>query len=175
MSFCLSTVNEEANFEKAPETGEEGEQTIWTGRAKLYLMAGEGSNRAWKERGVGMFKFNITVDEPKKARFVLRAEGTHRLLLNAAVTRKMVFGGDAQGEKPKDGRLLFNSPNQDGELEMHLLRVRTLFSFPSFFSYGDPTCFFSCAITNMDVRKQMKAENAKQLWEEVTKVQEEQL
>ncbi|EUC48656.1 hypothetical protein COCMIDRAFT_86790 [Bipolaris oryzae ATCC 44560] len=126
-----------------PETGEEGEQTIWTGRAKLYLMAGEGSNRAWKERGVGTFKFNITVDEPKKARFVLRAEGTHRLLLNAAVTRKMVFGGDAQGEKPKDGRLLFNSPNQDGELEMHLLR--------------------------------MKAENAKQLWEEVTKVQEEQL
>ena len=86
-------------------------------------MAGEGSNRGWKERGVGTFKFNITADEPKKARFVLRAEGTHRLLLNAAVTRKMVFGGDAQGEKPKDGRLLFNSPNMEGELEMHLLRV----------------------------------------------------
>lgn len=114
-------------FWKAPETGEEGEQTLWTGRAKLYNMAGEGSNRGWKERGVGTFKFNITVDEPKKARFVLRAEGTHRLLLNAAVTRKMVFGGDAQGEKPKDGRLLFNSPNGDGELEMHLLRVRESF------------------------------------------------
>ncbi|EOA83931.1 uncharacterized protein SETTUDRAFT_32941 [Exserohilum turcica Et28A] len=129
--------------QQPPETGEEGEQTLWTGRAKLYNMAGEGSNRGWKERGVGTFKFNITVDEPKKARFVLRAEGTHRLLLNAAVTRKMVFGGDAQGEKPKDGRLLFNSPNGDGELEMHLLR--------------------------------MKAENAKLLWQEVTKVQEEQL
>lgn len=34
---------------------------------------------------------------------------------------------------------------------------------------------FFFGITNMDVRKQMKAENAKQLWEEVTKVQEEQL
>ena len=166
-------MKDEANFDKAPETGEEGEQTIWTGRAKLYLMAGEGSNRAWKERGVGTFKFNITVDEPKKARFVLRAEGTHRLLLNAAVTRKMVFGGDAQGEKPKDGRLLFNSPNQDGELEMHLLRVRTLFF--SLFFFMTTLLLFFFGITNMDVRKQMKAENAKQLWEEVTKVQEEQL
>jgi len=106
------------------ETGEEGEETIWTGRAKLYTMAGEGSNRGWKERGVGTFKLNITIDEPKKARFVLRAEGTHRLLLNAAVTSNMVFGGDAQGEKPKDTRLLFNSPNLEGELEMHLLKLR---------------------------------------------------
>jgi Ran-binding protein 3 len=112
-----------ANRFVAHETGEEGEETIWTGRAKLYNMAGEGSNRGWKERGVGTFKLNITVDEPKKARFVLRAEGTHRLLLNAAVTSNMVFGGDAQGEKPKDTRLLFNSPNLDGELEMHLLKV----------------------------------------------------
>ncbi|RMZ73461.1 yip1 domain-containing [Pyrenophora seminiperda CCB06] len=125
------------------ETGEEGEETIWTGRARLYNMSGEGANRAWKERGVGTIKFNITVDEPKKARFVLRAEGTHRLLLNAAVTRNMVFGGDAKGEKPKDTRLLFNSPNTEGELEMHLLKL--------------------------------KAENAQQLWQEVTKVQEEQL
>lgn len=86
-------------------------------------MAGEGSARAWKERGVGTFKLNITVDEPKKARFVLRADGTHRLILNAAVTKQMVFGGDATGEKPKDTRLLFNAPNSSGELEMHLLKV----------------------------------------------------
>ena len=86
-------------------------------------MAGEGSARAWKERGVGTFKLNITVDEPKKARFVLRADGTHRLLLNAAVTKQLVFGGDSSGEKPKEGRLLFNSPKSDGELEMHLLKV----------------------------------------------------
>lgn len=116
-------LNYNADHFVAHETGEEGEETIWTGRAKLYTMAGEGSNRGWKERGVGTFKLNITIDEPKKARFVLRAEGTHRLLLNAAVTSNMVFGGDAQGEKPKDTRLLFNSPNLEGELEMHLLKV----------------------------------------------------
>ncbi|KAF1944998.1 hypothetical protein EJ02DRAFT_65098 [Clathrospora elynae] len=107
------------------ETGEEGEITVWTGRAKLYIMAGEDENRGWKERGNGTFKFNITVDDqPKKARFVLRADGTHRLLLNAAVTKTMVFGGDAHGEKPKDTRLLFNSPTSDGELEMHLLKLK---------------------------------------------------
>jgi Ran-binding protein 3 len=65
----------------------------------------------------------VTLEEPKKARFVLRADGTHRLLLNAAVTKKMIFGGDSQGDKPRDGRLLFNSPTADGELEMHLLKV----------------------------------------------------
>jgi Ran-binding protein 3 len=87
-------------------------------------MAGEGPTRAWQERGVGTFKFNVTVDEPKKARFVLRADGTHRLLLNAAVTKQLIFGGDSGGEKPKDGRLLFNTPTADGQLEMHLLKVR---------------------------------------------------
>jgi Ran-binding protein 3 len=112
-----------ANLAKAHETGEEGEITLWTGRAKLYTMSGEGTTKAWKERGVGTFKFNMTVDEPKKARFVLRADGTHRLLLNAAVTKQLVFGGDSNGEKPKEGRLLFNSPTTDGELEMHLLKV----------------------------------------------------
>jgi Ran-binding protein 3 len=124
--LIFATSRYSANFPEAHETGEEGEETIWTGRARLYNMAGEGSNRGWKERGVGTIKFNITVDEPKKARFVLRAEGTHRLLLNAAVTKNLVFGGDAQGEKPKDTRLLFNSPNLEGELEMHLLKVRGL-------------------------------------------------
>jgi Ran-binding protein 3 len=122
-TFGHSLVLTYANSIVAHETGEEGETTVWTGRAKLYTMAGEGTTRAWKERGVGTFKFNITTDEPKKARFVLRADGTHRLLLNAAVSKQLVFGGDSNGEKPKDGRLLFNSPKSDGELEMHLLKV----------------------------------------------------
>jgi Ran-binding protein 3 len=86
-------------------------------------LVGEGKERGWKERGTGAIKLNVTLEEPKKARFVLRADGTHRLLLNAAVTKKMIFGGDSQGDKPRDGRLLFNSPTADGELEMHLLKV----------------------------------------------------
>jgi hypothetical protein len=123
VSFSTFITILSANMTVAHETGEEGETTVWTGRAKLYTMTGEGTTKAWKERGVGTFKFNISDEEPKKARFVLRADGTHRLLLNAAVTKQLVFGGDSSGEKPKEGRLLFNSPTADGELEMHLLKV----------------------------------------------------
>lgn len=113
-----------ANELTAHETGEEGEVTVWVGRAKLYTMTGEGSARGWKERGTGPFKFNITSDEPRKARFVLRADGTHRLLLNAAVFKKMAFGGDAEGRKPHDGRMVFNEVTKDEKVEMHLLKVR---------------------------------------------------
>ncbi|KAF2877450.1 hypothetical protein BDV95DRAFT_625334 [Massariosphaeria phaeospora] len=107
------------------ETGEEGEDTFWTGRAKLYTMMGEGSSKAWQERGAGIFKLNITLEAPRKARFVLRADGTHRLLLNAALTKQLTFGGDSQGAEPKDGRLVFNSATASGELELHLLKMRT--------------------------------------------------
>lgn len=105
------------------ETGEEGETTKWVGRAKLYTMRGEGTDKRWQERGVGAFKFNVTEDEPKKARFVLRADGTHRLILNAAVPKTMKFG-DPQGGKPGDGKLCFNSPTADGKVEMYLLKLR---------------------------------------------------
>lgn len=119
----LRLSNLHADTTTAQETGEEGELTVWNGRAKLYTMAGDGKTRGWKERGVGPFKFNITVDEPKTARFLLRADGTHRLLLNAKVTKQLKFGGDADGGKPKEGRLLFNMPTADGGLEMQLLKV----------------------------------------------------
>lgn len=107
------------------ETGEEHEDSAWVGRAKLYTMDGEGKERGWKERGTGNIKLNVTKEEPKKARFVLRADGTHRLILNAAVTKTLVFGADSEGAKPKDGRLLFNSPNSEGNLDMHLLKLKS--------------------------------------------------
>jgi Ran-binding protein 3 len=112
-----------ANSVTAVETGEEGEEPHWVGRAKLYAMSGEGNKKGWQERGVGPFKLNITKDSPKKARFVLRADGTHRLLLNAAVTKYLKIG-DSEGNSPNDGRLLFNTPTPDGGIEMHLLKVR---------------------------------------------------
>ena len=147
------------NIITAHETGEEGETTAWTGRAKLYTMSGEGSSKSWKERGVGTLKCNVTVDEPKKARFVLRADGTHRLLLNAAVTKQMVFGGDSKGEKPKDSRLLFNSSTASGELEMHLLKVCS-------------RCDGYRTTANLH---QLKPERAVELWEEVSRIQESEL
>jgi Ran-binding protein 3 len=160
-TLCTLSNQYLAKTSTAHETGEEGETTIWTGRAKLYTMVGEGDAKGWKERGVGTFKFNITVEEPKKARFVLRADGTHRLLLNAAVTKQLVFGGDSNGEKPKEGRLLFNTPNTEGVLEMHLLKVS-----------GSIT---PCSWTFLLTRDQLKSESAVKLWEEVSSIQESEL
>ncbi|KAF2188573.1 hypothetical protein K469DRAFT_703167 [Zopfia rhizophila CBS 207.26] len=106
--------------EQEVETGEEGEDTIWSGRAKLYTF-----NGGWKERGVGPFKLNVSKEEPKKARFVSRADGTHRVLLNAAVGKTMAFGGDAKGAPPTNGQLLFGTPKADGKgLDMQLLKMK---------------------------------------------------
>ncbi|KAF2684322.1 hypothetical protein K458DRAFT_431296 [Lentithecium fluviatile CBS 122367] len=106
-----------------PETGEENEDTVWTGRAKLYTLAGETGKKSWQERGVGSIKLNVTREEPIKARFVLRADGTHRLLLNAAITASIRFG-NPEGNKPEDGKLLFAAPTTSGEVESHLLKLK---------------------------------------------------
>ncbi|PVH96575.1 hypothetical protein DM02DRAFT_631901 [Periconia macrospinosa] len=105
------------------ETGEENEDVTWTGHVKLYTLAGETGKKGWHERGTGTLKVNVTRDEPKKARLVLRADATHRLLLNAAIAKSMRFG-DAQGKEPKDGKVLFAAPTATGEVESHLLRLK---------------------------------------------------
>jgi len=114
-----------------PETGEENEDNVYTGRAKLYTLVGEAGKKSWQERGVGALKVNVTHDEPRKARFVLRADGTHRLLLNAALTANMRFG-NPEGKEPEDGKLLFTAPTASGEVESHLLKVSVfrLYIFP---------------------------------------------
>jgi Ran-binding protein 3 len=43
------------------ETGEERETTIFSCRAKLFSF--DKGEKAWKERGVGIFKLNATVNE----------------------------------------------------------------------------------------------------------------
>jgi Ran-binding protein 3 len=125
------------------ETGEENEDAAWTGRAKLYT---------WQERGVGPLKLNVTREEPSKARFVLRADGTHRLLLNVAVTGQLRFG-DASGEEPSDGKLLFTAPTPTGEIESHMLRVTKGPLPDSLVTLADPV--------------QLKAERAAELWKQV--------
>jgi len=105
-----------------PETGEENENAYWTGRGKLYTLGDKDGRKEWVERGVGPLKVNKTKDTPTRARFVLRADGTHRLLLNAAITSNMRIG-DVSGKEPKDGKLLFATPTATGEVESHILKV----------------------------------------------------
>jgi Ran-binding protein 3 len=134
------------------ETGEENEDAAWTGRAKLYTFVNQDGKKSWQERGVGPLKLNVTREEPSKARFVLRADGTHRLLLNVAVTGQLRFG-DASGEEPSDGKLLFTAPTPTGEVESHMLRV-TNRPFPEHLGrLANPA--------------QLKAERAAELWKQV--------
>lgn len=84
------------------DTGEEGEDPVFTcGRAKLYGWEGK-----WKERGTGILKFNVSTslqegpDGPqRKARFIMRAHQTFRVLLNSPVFKEMKIG-DLKGNEP---------------------------------------------------------------------------
>lgn len=111
--------------EQETETGEEHEHTLFSSRAKLYYF--DMKESGWKERGVGDFRFNISrvgeledgtepTDEshnPRKARFIMRAEGSRRLLLNSALSKNTKFG-DVRGQCPKGTTVLWQ-----GVLEGH--------------------------------------------------------
>lgn len=91
------------------DTGEEGEETHFSARARLYFFSKDGG---WKERGTGTFKINIRMDDDsineessvdveaqaesatgrRKARLLMRADATHRVILNTPVFRGMRFG-----------------------------------------------------------------------------------
>ncbi|KAI5480004.1 nuclear protein export protein [Pseudohyphozyma bogoriensis] len=69
-------------------TGEEQDENVHSVRAKLYVMA----DGAWAERGTGLLKLNLTKDTDRSgARLVMRADATHRLLLNAVLFAKFVI------------------------------------------------------------------------------------
>ena len=98
------------------ETGEEGEETIFSAQGKLYALV-RGNTPAesgWKERGVGQLKINVSVQpgedtvEPtdggsddgnpgaaatvvvhRKARLLMRAMGVYRVMLNSPVYKGM--------------------------------------------------------------------------------------
>ncbi|KAL1917299.1 uncharacterized protein VTP21DRAFT_4955 [Calcarisporiella thermophila] len=63
-------------------TGEEDEEMLHQLRAKLYAMDDE---RQWKERGVGNLRINVSKENPKAARLVMRADGVLRVILNVAI------------------------------------------------------------------------------------------
>ncbi|KAL8283754.1 hypothetical protein RQP46_005549 [Phenoliferia psychrophenolica] len=64
-------------------TGEEDDDTLHSVKCKLFAMSAEGQ---WVERGMGPLKLNASHDPSRNvARLVMRADATHRLLLNATL------------------------------------------------------------------------------------------
>ncbi|GAA5980688.1 hypothetical protein JCM10908_001737 [Rhodotorula pacifica] len=81
--------------EKELVTGEEEEETLHQVKCKLYAMS-EGQ---WAERGTGPIRLNQTAAKGDKhgARLVMRADATHRLLLNAPLFHE--FSIEVSNEK----------------------------------------------------------------------------
>ncbi|MCJ1314843.1 hypothetical protein MMC15_000155 [Xylographa vitiligo] len=115
------------------ETGEQGEDTIFSNRGKLYRFV----EKKWAERGVGLFKLNVrrqdaandvvkgeTTSQP---RFVMRTQATHKVILNAPVFKGMKIS-DLEGKEPSGKAAMF-SVYVEGKLTPHLLKVRLAQAF----------------------------------------------
>ncbi|KAI4262499.1 MAG: hypothetical protein L6R42_002324 [Xanthoria sp. 1 TBL-2021] len=101
------------------ETGEAGEESIFMSpRAQLYNFDSGG----WKEKGRGVFKLNVSESEgARKARFIMRANQTFRVLVNQPVFKKMQVG-DRQGREPSGKQFSFAVIDQ-GRPTPHLLKL----------------------------------------------------
>lgn len=142
-------------------TGEEGEDTLFSARAKLFAFVSEEENgkKDWRERGAGILKVNVVVgDESPKARLLMRADGSHRVVLNSPIHKDLKFG-NANGEKPTGMTNLFlgTLPGQTQLVSMQLKVYRR--SIPP----RGKTCL---------TRTQMKPANAEELWENVHQIQQ---
>ncbi|KAI9892289.1 MAG: hypothetical protein M1814_001748 [Vezdaea aestivalis] len=74
------------------DTGEDGEETVFSCRAKLFVIDRE--TKGWKERGVGSLKVNAPgytsiFQEPSKPRIIMRSDGVMKVLLNAPLSKEM--------------------------------------------------------------------------------------
>lgn len=128
----------------AVETGEEGEETLFTSRAKLYnfVMSDEVGKKEWKERGLGTVRLNLTaptkgdgVVKPK-ARLVMRADGSHRVILNTPIKKEIKFG-DVKGLAPDNGFIYFMGSVDGGKLELLQLKVRRTTRFATWCCKAD--------------------------------------
>lgn len=63
------------------ETGEENEKSVFVADSLLF----EYLDGAWKERGKGEVKVNISTTGTAKARVIMRTRGNYRLILNAGL------------------------------------------------------------------------------------------
>jgi len=106
----------EKNHEEPPPTGEENERTDFSIRGKLFVY--DVDKKDWRERGVGIMKINVSV-ENKSCRLVMRSDGILRLILNAKL-----FDGITV-ELASDKAVRFIVIEGDKKPSTYLLRTRT--------------------------------------------------
>ena len=110
------------------ETGEEEEQTDYSCRAKLYnFVTGAEGKKEWKERGLGVVRLNArrvgSVEDYKPtARLLMRADGSHRVILNTPVKKELKFGAPAGG--PPTGGYIYFMGAVDGATGLEMLQLK---------------------------------------------------
>lgn len=124
---------DERFYEQSLETGEEDETTEFTSRAKLYSFAANAEGKKeWRERGLGVLRLNVKKlnegedgqHEKTKARLLMRADGSHRVVLNSPVMKDMKFGTPTGGP-PQGGYMLFmGTIDNSSGLELLQVKVR---------------------------------------------------
>ncbi|KAL8680863.1 MAG: hypothetical protein Q9186_002982 [Xanthomendoza sp. 1 TL-2023] len=88
--------------------------------SSIYVPANSGGG--WKEKGKGAFKLNVSdVEGERKARLIMRAHQTFRVLLNQPVFKKMQVG-DRLGKEPQGKHFSFAVIDQ-GRPTPHLLKM----------------------------------------------------
>ncbi|EMR09772.1 hypothetical protein PNEG_01956 [Pneumocystis murina B123] len=80
-------------LEQEVKTGEEHEKTIYSTRARLYVV--DSVTKDWKERGIGTLRVNIdeTKGIIKRSRLVMRADAVYKVILNASLFKEMLIEG----------------------------------------------------------------------------------
>ncbi|TKA82937.1 hypothetical protein B0A55_01309 [Friedmanniomyces simplex] len=137
---------DERFYAQSLETGEEDEETEYSCRAKVYnyattVLEDGSTKKEWRERGLGILRFNVNrgrrggreedvegdgdgegeAGKPK-ARFLMRADGSHRVVLNTPVKKEIQFGA-AMGGPPQGGLMLFLG-TIEGRSGLEMLQVK---------------------------------------------------
>ncbi|KAF2774523.1 hypothetical protein EJ03DRAFT_323088 [Teratosphaeria nubilosa] len=114
---------DERFHEQHIETGEEGEETLFSCRAKLYAFSAVEGKKEWRERGLGTLRLNCREEgDQTQARFLMRADGSHRVALNSPIKKEFKFGA-ADGGPPQSGYFMFMG-TIDGSTAVELLQLK---------------------------------------------------
>ncbi|KAJ9190125.1 hypothetical protein P3X46_001355 [Hevea brasiliensis] len=126
MGSSIVSKNEGTGFpsmqEVPVETGEENERVVFSADSVLF----EFFNGAWKERGKGELKINVSTSGTERARLLMRARGNYRLILNASLypdmkltnmdKRGVTFACMNSTGENKDGLSTFALKFKDGSI-----------------------------------------------------------
>ena len=106
------------------KTGEENEETMFCGKAKLYRYDGE--TKAWKERGVGELKILRNLEKAGKYRLVMRREQVRKLCANHSLVKGMSLKPMGNSEKARIWSTAADYAEEEMRGETFAVRFRTL-------------------------------------------------